>query len=298
MQSALLAGGAGGGGDGFGGIGGGGLADAAVAAFAFLVFDEGFEQAGAVEIGPERFGDEHFGVGDLPEEEIADAHFSAGTNQEIGIGQAVGVEVAGELIFGDALDVTISVSIDLAIAVRVGVAVAVALREYRVHRVDDLGAAAVVQSDTQAHAAVGGGAFGGFADVFLHRGRKIAGAAEKAHANIVFLDEWHFLAEIFAQELHEKISFGFGAAPVFDGKSVEGERFNVQAGAGFNGAAGRFGAVAVPRDAREMAALRPAAVAVHDDGHVARQTREVEFFEQLGFLDAHGAHALGSGDMR
>src|SRR5450755_293029 len=149
MQSALLAGGAGGGGDGFGGIGGGGLADAAVTALAFLVFDEGFEEAGAIEIGPERFGDEHFGVGDLPKKEIADAHFSAGTYQEIGIGQSVGVEVASELIFGDALDVPVSVSVAIArtAAIAINVAIAVALREDGVHGVDNFGAAAVVQCD-------------------------------------------------------------------------------------------------------------------------------------------------------
>ena len=133
---------------------------------------------------------------------------------------------------------------------------------------------------------------------FCTAGRKIGGAAEKAHADIVALDERHFLAEIFAKELHEEIGFGFGAAPVFHGESVERERFDVQAGAGFDGGAGRFGAVAVSGDARQVAALGPAAVAVHDDGDVARKAREVEFFEERGLLHAHGAEALGGCEVR
>src|ERR1035438_8211499 len=52
--------------------GGGGGFDGAVAAFPFLEIDQGFEEAGAIEIGPERFSDEDLGVGNLPEEEIAD----------------------------------------------------------------------------------------------------------------------------------------------------------------------------------------------------------------------------------
>ena len=72
------------------------LPEAAVAAFALLEIDQRFEQARAGEIGPESFGDVDFGVGDLPEQEIADAHFAAGANQQVGIGQAGGVEMFGD----------------------------------------------------------------------------------------------------------------------------------------------------------------------------------------------------------
>ena len=67
------------------GGGGWGAGDGAIAAFAFLVIEEGFEEAGAIEIGPQGFRDQDFGVGNLPEKEIADAHFAAGANEEIGI---------------------------------------------------------------------------------------------------------------------------------------------------------------------------------------------------------------------
>ena len=84
-----------------GGGGAGGRSDGAVAAFAFLEVEEGFEKTGTIEIGPEGFGNEDFGVGNLPEEEIADAHFAAGADEEIGIGKIGGVEMAGQIFFGD-----------------------------------------------------------------------------------------------------------------------------------------------------------------------------------------------------
>src|ERR1700734_3127985 len=77
------------------------FADAAVAAFAFLKLDESFEQTGAAEVRPQRFRDENLGVGNLPEEKIADAHFAAGANQQVGIGQAVCIHVTRETFFGN-----------------------------------------------------------------------------------------------------------------------------------------------------------------------------------------------------
>ena len=67
------------------GGGGGGGGDGAIAAFAFLVIEEGFEEPGAIEIGPQSFRDKDFSIRDLPKKEIADAHFAAGANEEIGI---------------------------------------------------------------------------------------------------------------------------------------------------------------------------------------------------------------------
>src|SRR5260370_5456767 len=150
--NAVLAGG------GFGGV------YAAVATLALLEIDEGCEEMGAVEIGPESFGDKNFGVGNLPEENITDAHSAAGANEKIGIRKIGGVEMARELIFGDWLRG----------------AVAVALAEEGVHGVDDFRAAAVVEGDGENHAAVAGGSFRGFARIFLH-GR--VGRSGAAHEN-------------------------------------------------------------------------------------------------------------------
>src|ERR1700746_4025085 len=67
--------------------------EAAVAALAFLKIEQGLVKLGAAEIGPKSFGDINFGIGYLPQEEIADAHFAAGANQQVGIRQSGGVEM-------------------------------------------------------------------------------------------------------------------------------------------------------------------------------------------------------------
>ncbi len=239
---------------GLAGGGGWGGVYAAVAALALLEVDEGLEETGAIEIGPQDFRDEDFGVGDLPEEEIADTHFAAGANEEIGIRQIRRVEMARDFIFGDQFPV----------------AVAVAFGEDGVHGVDDFGAATIVESDVQNHAGIGGGGFGGFAGVTLNAFGQFFGAAQEAHADVVTLDERQFLAEIFAEELHQELDLGFGSAPVLYGEGIESEGLNFETCASFDGGAGGLRAGAVAGDAREMTLFGPAAVAVHDDGDVAR----------------------------
>jgi hypothetical protein len=49
------------------------------------------------------------------------------------------------------------------------------------------------------------------------------------------------------------------------------------------------------RHAREMTLLRPAAIAVHDDGDVPGKAGTVEFFEERGFLRCDRAEAFRDG---
>ena len=172
---------------------------------------------------------------------------------------------------------------------------AIALAQDGVHGVNDFGAAAVIEGDGKNHAGVFGEGFCGLASVSLDSFGEFVGATEEAHADIVFLEERHFLANVFAEELHEEFDFGFGAAPVLDGEGVEGEGFDVQAGSGFDGGARGIGAGAMPSDAREMALLGPAAVAVHDDGDVTRETREIKFLEETGLLGGDRAEGFEMG---
>src|ERR1700693_3111531 len=57
----------------------------------------------------------------------------------------------------------------------------------------------------------------------------------------------------------------------------------MQARVGLDGSAGGADSGTVAGDAGQMALLGPAAVAVHDDGDVARQALEVELLEERGF---------------
>src|SRR6185436_9135102 len=71
---------------------------AAEAAIALLVRKDTFEKMAAAEVRPQRVSDPDFSVGDLPEQEIADAHLAARANQQIGIRLPRGVKQAGKAI--------------------------------------------------------------------------------------------------------------------------------------------------------------------------------------------------------
>src|SRR5689334_2011719 len=66
-----------------------------------IVFFEGGEELGFAKIRPESLSDDEFGVGNLPEEKVADAHFTAGADEQIRIGDVMSIKVLGENLFGD-----------------------------------------------------------------------------------------------------------------------------------------------------------------------------------------------------
>ncbi len=59
---------------------------------AALVFADGVEEVALAEVGPEFFDDDHFGVADLPEEEVGESHFAGGADEEVGVGDVCGLE--------------------------------------------------------------------------------------------------------------------------------------------------------------------------------------------------------------
>jgi len=238
--------------------------DPAVTAFALLKIEKGFEEAGAVEVGPEDIGDKNLGVGNLPEKEIADTHFAAGADEEVGIRKIGGVKMPGELLFGNGRRGATTVAIMTA-----------ALGEEGVHGVDNLRAAPVVEGNGKNHPGVAGRGLDGLAGVLLDGERQIVRAPKEPHADVVALDQRHLVADVLPKQLHEEFDFRFGAAPVFDREGVEGQSLDVEPSARFDGGASGLGARAMADDAREVALLRPAPVAVHDDGDMAWKARNI-----------------------
>src|SRR5262245_60800335 len=60
-----------------------GAHDPAVAALALLIIDDGLQELSLAEVRPERLGHPDLGVGDLPEQEVADAQLTGGANQQV-----------------------------------------------------------------------------------------------------------------------------------------------------------------------------------------------------------------------
>src|SRR5207302_1356668 len=87
------------------------FANTAVAAFALLKFHQSFQEPGAVEVRPERLGHKNLRVGDLPKQEIAQAHLAAGSNQQVRVRQATGIQMPRELLLSDLRRRSISISL-------------------------------------------------------------------------------------------------------------------------------------------------------------------------------------------
>jgi len=68
--------------------------------------------------------------------------------------------------------------------------------------------------------------------------------------------------------LQQSLDLVLGAGPVFSGKSINGEVLDPEIHAAFDHPAQVFGTGTVTFNARHAAALRPAAVAIHDNGNV------------------------------
>ena len=77
------------------------LLDQSVTAVAGGILLHGLLECGLVEVGPQRVGEVEFGIGCLPEEEVAQTVLAACAYDQIGVGDAGRVERLREALFGD-----------------------------------------------------------------------------------------------------------------------------------------------------------------------------------------------------
>src|SRR4051812_34797315 len=115
-------------------------ADAAIPPLAFAELGDRLLEMFLPEIRPQGVDEHQFGVGALPEQKIADALLAAGADEQIGIGDTRGEQLALETRFVDLVDGNLSRS-DLA-------------REIA-RRAQNLVARAVVDADVDVDAGVG-----------------------------------------------------------------------------------------------------------------------------------------------
>ncbi len=79
------------------------------------------------------------------------------------------------------------------------------------------------------------------------------------------------LFEIDLEQTHQEVDLGFGAAEiVFEGERVECQPRQADARGGLSNKLHALGALLVAKEALERTASGPAAIAIHDDGHVLR----------------------------
>ena len=72
-----------------------------VATLALLVVVDSLVEVFVAKVGPQQVGEIELGIGCLPEQEVADTQFAAGTDEEVGVGIVAGGEVATQCLLVD-----------------------------------------------------------------------------------------------------------------------------------------------------------------------------------------------------
>jgi hypothetical protein len=244
---------------------------AAVAAFALLKIEQGLQKLGAREIRPEGFGHINFGVGNLPEQKIADAHFAAGADEQVRIGQSGRVQVLGNHFLIDA---------------GVGEAIVPHAIEDAIEGVDQLRAAAVIERYGELHARIARSLSHGAFHIGAHRSGQLVRPPDNQETDIIAMNDGQLFAEVLTQEAHQEIDFGFRAAPVFHGEGVESESGDIESGARFDYGSRGLDAGAMTRNSRQVTPLRPTSIAIHNYRDVLREPVGVELREEALFFTA------------
>src|SRR5215203_7565735 len=212
---------------------------------------EGPQELIGREVGPQRIRHVELGVGYLPEQEVRDAQLAAGTDHQVDLGYVGGVEVTGE---GHLVDVLRGETVC----------------DYPAGGVHDLGASSVVERDVDVEAVVARGKFLSLLHCFQHRCGQVFPSARKTEPGPTLVQLGHLLAGRVKEELHERLYLTLWTRPVLGREGVEGQRLHPCAPGGLQQWREHRDTGPVTRCARKPATLRPAPVAVHDDGDVTR----------------------------
>ncbi len=146
------------------------------------------------------------------------------------------------------------------------------LRRQPAEGVHHLRAAAVVQRQRQRGAGIARRGLLGPAHLVLHFGRQLVRAADVADAHVVVHHALHIALQVALQQAHQEVDLGAGPAQiVFQRKRVERQPGQADARCGLRHQLHALGALLVAQEALERTLAGPAAIAVHDDGHVLGQ---------------------------
>ena len=141
---------------------------------------------------------------------------------------------------------------------------------------EDLLPGAVVESDDQSEPAVVAREVLRLAEKAGDIRRQAVPRADEAHLDGARVQIGEIAANEDAQQAEEIADFLHRPAPVLGGKAVDREPADIELDRGTHGAPQRFDATPMPLEPRQAALRGPAAVAVHDDRHMARDV--------LGFI--------------
>ena len=221
-------------------------------------------QRRAVEIRPVDRQEDEFGIGRLPQQEIRQPLLAGGADDEVGIGNVRGQQRTGEMLDADGVRVELAGR---------------RLRRQSPRRLDDLLPAAIVEGDDERQPAVAARQLLGLVEQRGDVGGEALAAADHPHPHVVGVQFGEIVADEAFQQPHQQRNLLGRTAPVFGRKAVDRQERNADLDGGAHRPPHRLDAAAVAFETRQAARLRPAAVAVHDDGDVpGRLAQGVEIF--------------------
>ena len=109
------------------------------------------------------------------------------------------------------------------------------------------------------------------------RGRQAVLIPQDADAHVFFIQLVNFAGKILQQQAHQRRDFRAAAPPVLRGKGINCQGFNADIAAFADDGAQCLRALTMPLGDGQLMRLGPAAVAIHDDSHMARQARGIRF---------------------
>src|SRR5690606_29472298 len=223
------------------------------------------------EIGPVQIGEVQLGIGQLPQQEIADPPLAPGTDAQIRQREGRGAESPFQCA-----DIDVA-GLDQAVGHIPG---------QRACCLGDIPLATVVGRYQQLHAGAAVGAGLGISHGGAQFGAAAAAIADDLQPDVVVPQLAHFPAQGRQEPLHQGTDLILGPGPVFAGEGEQGKYLHPLAGTHLDDRANGVDAGLVTRHAGHEALARPAVVAIHDDGNVAGDGAVI------GFLVSHDRSAF------
>ena len=112
---------------------------------------------------------------------------------------------------------------------------------------------------------------------------KLRQPAERLEADIVLHERRKLEPQILFEQFHQDIDFASRTFPVLNGERVERQNGNVEPSASLHDFSNGSDPRPVSFDTRQPAPFRPSTIAVHDDGDMGGEPREVDLPEELSF---------------
>ena len=214
---------------------------------------QGGEEVVPTKIGPVFFRDVDFRVAELPEEEIRNPHFPRGADEQVGVGNASCMKMGFEYLRGNGLRIQLSLS---------------HFAGKGLHGIEDFGTPTVAQGEGEVEFGIRGRRLHRLAQLALTHAGELVNAADMMKSDALANHLISLLVQKIFQQKHESVDLQRRSLPVFGRKGVEREVLHTGVQASLHAALDGLRACLVSSQAWKPALLRPASIAIHDNGNM------------------------------